>query len=401
MAKVHHFSFKTVIVAASLVGFVGFGFGFNYSRLATYANDHLFNKGANQQLPSTLDFSAVQAVYDALRQNYASSLNANQLIEGAKQGLVAAAGDPYTVYLDQAAAKALEADLNGTFSGIGAEIAIKNNQLVVQAPVPGTPAEKAGLMAGDAIIAIDGADTTNMSVEDAVAKIRGQAGTKVTLTIVRGNQPAKDYTMTRAVITVPAVNTSLKADHIGYIQLIRFDSQTDSELVKAAKDLKNQGATKFILDLRNNPGGLLDEAVSVSDEFLDVGKTIVQERRGDEVIQTFKSNSGGALLGSPLVVLINGGSASASEIVAGALKDNGVATLVGNKSFGKGSVQQIINLGSGTELKVTIALWYTPSGRNITKEGIEPDAKVSLSAADFNHNRDPQLAKAISILRAR
>ena len=280
---------------------------------------------------------------------------------------------------------------------------IKNGQLTVIAPIDGTPAAKAGIKAGDVITLINGQDTTNMNVDTAVSKIRGQAGTKVTLRIERsGEQEPINLTITRANITVPSVKWSMKNGDIGYINITQFGPDTADLTTKAAGELKAQGATKIILDLRNDPGGYLDAAVSVASQFLPAGKTVVSERKGPggkTVVDTLDSKDGGQLIGLPTVVLINSGSASASEIVSAALHDNNAAKLVGETSFGKGSVQEIENLAGGAELKVTVAHWYTPGGININKAGIKPDVAVGLSTDDFNAGRDPQLDKAISLLQ--
>lgn len=388
----------TVVTVGLLIGFVGFALGFNYPLL----RDKLYSRVYKPQegLPAQLDFSSVQDTYNALRKNYAGDIDAEKLIEGAKEGLVKAAGDPYTEYLSKDQAKEFNDSLSGSFSGIGAEIAIKNNRLIVVAPIDGSPAKSAGLQAGDYILKINSEDTTDMSIDEAVSKIRGASGSQVKLLTVRGNNEPKEVTITRANIEVPSVKYELKNGNIGYIQVSRFSDDTVAKVNEAAESLKAQGATKIILDLRNNPGGLLEAAVDLSDEFLGSGK-IVEERKDGTVLGSHSAKSGGELVGLPTVVLINEGSASASEIVAGALKDNKAAVVVGKKSFGKGSVQELVKLGNNGLLKATIALWYTPSGKNINKEGITPDVVVDLSQDDFNNNRDPQLNKAIEILSNR
>jgi carboxyl-terminal processing protease len=347
-----------------------------------------------------IDFSSVNQVYRLMQSNFDGKITDQTALDGAKAGMVAAGGDPYTVYLTSKEAKSLSDDLNGKLSGIGAEIGIKNNTLTIIAPIDDTPAAKAGLRAGDYISRINNEDTTNMSVDTAVSKIRGDAGTKVTLRILRtGEQDPINVTITRASITVPSVKSSLKNGNVAYINVTQFGPDTASLVDKAATDLKNQGATKVILDLRNDPGGYLDAGVSVASEFLDGGKTVVSERTGGKTVDTKYSSTGGKLIGMPTVVLINSGSASASEIVAGALHDNGVAKLEGETSFGKGSVQEIKNLPDGAQLKVTVAHWYTPKGINIGHAGIKPDAEVKLTSDDYNNSRDPQLDKALQMLQ--
>lgn len=391
------FTLSTLISVALIIGFAGFSLGFNYPQLENYWNARFDGKD-NNQLPPDLNYASVEEVYDLLKDTYAGGLEASKLLDGAKKGLIAAAGDPYTVYLTADEAKEFRQDLDGTFSGIGAEIAVKNGRLVVVAPLEGSPAKAAGLRSGDRILAIAGEDTTDMSVDEAVSKIRGEAGSKVKLNIASGNGSPKEVEITRSVIEVPALQAELKSKEIGYIELVRFGDDAAQQVAKAATDLKSKGAKKFILDLRNNPGGLLEAAVEVSDEFLDIGKVVVEERKDSEVIKTFRSTSGGAMVGLPVVVLINEGSASASEIVAGALMENQAATVIGETTFGKGSVQELVEADNGAYLKVTVARWYTPKGNNISEGGITPDIKVILSNIDFDASRDPQLARAIKFL---
>jgi carboxyl-terminal processing protease len=370
---------------------------------AFWAGDAFHGRFYNPFTPHSteqINFSSLNDLYVLMRNNFDGKLDKQAMLDGARAGLVAAGGDPYTVYLDAEDAQKLSNDLTGKLSGIGAEIGIKNAYVTVIAPVDGTPAQKAGLQPGDIIAKIDGQDTTGMSVDTAVSKIRGKKDTKVTLTLVRGAAaPAFDVTITRDNITVPSVKWSMKEPTIGYIQIARFGPDTAELTDKAAIDLKAQGAKKIILDLRNNGGGYLDAGVAVASEFLPEGKSVVEERTDGKTRDKMSSTGGGKLIGIPLVILVNGGSASASEIVAGALHDNGVAKLYGEKTFGKGSVQEIKKLPGGAELKVTIAHWYTPKGININKEGIKPDTEVKLTTEDYNASRDPQLDAALSALR--
>jgi carboxyl-terminal processing protease len=354
-----------------------------------------------QKPASKVDFSSLNSIYALMQRNFDGQINDQKALDGAKAGLVAAGGDPYTTYLDAKSAKELSDSLTGKLSGIGAEIGIKNNILTVIAPLSDSPAEKAGLMSGDLIAKINNEDTTDMPVSTAVSKIRGDAGTKVTLKLVRtGKADPFDVTITRADITVPSVKYSLKNGNIAYIDVSRFGPDTAELVDKAATELKAQGATRVILDMRNNPGGYLDAGVAVASQFLPAGQTVVSERTGGKTKGApMVAAKGGKLIGLPTVVLINAGSASASEIVAGALHDNKAAQLEGEKSFGKGSVQEIKNLPDGAQLKVTIAHWYTPGGININKEGIKPDIEVKMSSEDFNLSRDPQLDKALEMLK--
>lgn len=347
---------------------------------------------------SSLNFGDLNDTYDLLKSKYDGNVDSTKVIDSAKAGVVASAGDPYTTYLDAKAAKDLSDQLNGTLSGVGAEVGIKNNRLTVIAPVAGSPAEKAGLQPGDFIAGIDGKDTSSYTLDQAVTKIRGNKGTTVKITVVRGSSSPQDITITRDIITVPSVKSSMKDNHIGYINITEFGSDTSDKVVQAATQLKQQGAQKVVLDLRNDPGGYLDAAVTVASQFTPAGKTVVDERHHGVTQQKLQSQDGGQLVGLPVAVLINGGSASASEIVAGALRDDIGAKLIGEKSFGKGSVQEITKLSGGAEIKITVAHWFTPSGQGIDHQGITPTIEVKQSQDDTNAGRDPQLDRAIQEL---
>jgi carboxyl-terminal processing protease len=351
----------------------------------------------NQSLPNRLDYSSVDELYKALKDNFDGKLDSNKLVDGAKQGLVKAAGDPYTEYLNADDYKAFNSELTGSFTGIGAELSQgSQGNIVVVAPIAGFPAEKAGLKPKDVIAQIDGNSTVGLTVSQAVDKIRGPKGTQVKLTVIR-NGAQQEIIITRDDISVPSV-TSKVENGIGYLTISRFGDDTAGLTQKAAQDFKKQNVKGIVLDLRSNPGGLLDAAVSVSSLWLPQGKTILTERRDGVVTNTYTAQGGDILNGIPTTVLIDEGSASASEITAGALKDNGVATLVGQKSYGKGSVQQLVKLNGGGVLKVTVARWYTPNGINITKNGIKPDVAVSISAEDVKAGNDPQKAAAVKAL---
>jgi len=360
----------------------------------------LLGNGQNKGTPSSLDFSSVQQVYDQLRQKYDGKLDVQKLIDGAKKGMVAATGDPYTVYFTKDEAKQFFSDLNGKFSGIGAELDKKSDQqLIVVSTLDDSPARKAGLQAGDAIAKVNDEDTSGWSVDQAVSKIRGDKGTTVKLTIVRDSKQ-QEFSIVRDEITTPSVTWNEDTDNIGYMRIASFADDTASLTQKAAQEFKDKGVKAVVLDLRGDGGGYLTAAQAVASLWLPEGKTIVQERTDTGVVQQTLKASGNALLsGLPTTVLVDGGSASASEIVSGALHDNGVAKLVGVKTFGKGSVQDIVDLPGGAELKVTIAKWYTPNGKNINKEGIQPDVNVPISDDDLKNSRDPQKDKAFELVK--
>lgn len=348
----------------------------------------------NADLPDDLDYGTVEEVYDTLRGSYAGDLKEQDLIDGLKKGLAQASGDPYTIYLNEQEAREFDSDLNNEFIGIGAEIAIKNNQLQVVSPLPGTPAEKAGLRPGDFILKIGKEETIGMFVEQAVSKIRGAENSEVTLTLGRSGQ-IFEKKIQRAKIVVPNVEGKLLDSNIGYIKINTFGDKVVDELAPLVDDFDKRQVKGVILDMRGNGGGRLDMSIKVAGIWLD--NDIVLEERGSRN-QTLRSEGKGRLYGVPTIVLINKGSASASEIVAGALQDNGVATVLGETSFGKGSVQSLERLLGGGELKITVARWHTPKGKNIDKEGIKPDIEVKLTDKDFDNDRDPQLSRALQEL---
>jgi carboxyl-terminal processing protease len=360
--------------------------------------DLVFRKSVSKDLPANLNYSSVEELYDTLRRSFDGQLSEEELLDGLKQGLASATGDQYTEYLDAKEYEEFSNDLSGTFSGIGAELAKEENYIVIVSPLSGYPAEKAGLQPRDIITEINGESAYNLGVSEAVSKIRGPVNTKVKLKVVRNKSEELEFEITRAQINIASVESEVKEGNIGYIKVSRFAEDTVSLARKAALDLKQKNVKGIVLDLRGDPGGLLDASVDVSSLWLPRGKTVLEEKRDGVVIRTYTSKGNATLEGIPTVVLINEGSASASEIVAGALKDNGAATLIGEKTFGKGSVQSLEDLPGGGVLKVTIARWFTPNGKNIDKEGIEPDQKVELSTEDFKNKRDPQLDAALKFL---
>jgi carboxyl-terminal processing protease len=390
LAKIVFTIFAAVILFAAGVA-IGRGDVVHVNRLS-------FERGVNG--PSNeLNYSSVDQVYDLLQKDFDGNLNKSALLDGAKSGLVSAAGDPYTQYFSPKDAKEFNNQLSGTIVGIGAELGTDaDNNIVIVSPLSGYPAEKAGLKPKDIVAGIDGKATTGMSVDQVVKKIRGNENTKVTLTIVRGNGSPFNVDIVRQKITVPSVKWQVDGN-IGYLKISQFTDDTQNLAQKAVTEFQSKGVKGVVLDLRGDPGGYLNTAVSVSSLWLDQGKTVVQERRGSTVVDTQTANGQNPLKGLPTVVIIDGGSASASEITAGALKDNGVATLVGVKSFGKGSVQQVEHLLDGSEVKITIARWYRPNGKNIDKQGITPDAVVNINDDNIKAGQDPQKDKAYELLR--
>lgn len=350
---------------------------------------------------SSADFSVFWRAWDLIVEKYDGEVDFKKMIYGAIKGMSEALGDPYTVFMTPEESQALENELSGVIYGIGAEIGIKNDKLTVISPLSESPAEEAGLMPGDIIIKIDDEETTKMSVDEAVSKIRGKEGTNVVLTIARG-KTEKTYKIKRSKITIKSVNHEIIEENIGYIEITRFDEKTTTNLRKALDEFASKNIEKIILDLRGNPGGYLDQSISVSSEFLEKGVIVTEKKDVDTNGKRYeyKASGRGKMTDKKykIVVLVNEGSASAAEIVAGALKDHKRATIVGETTFGKGSVQEIENLSGGAKMRITVAHWYTPNGQNIAKSGIKPDIEAKLTEEDYDKGRDPQLKRAISIL---
>ncbi|MBI5221189.1 MAG: S41 family peptidase [Candidatus Magasanikbacteria bacterium] len=399
----------TAIMAIALFGLgVVAGQAMDSKRLISQAAENstfstsIINVDRNQNNSKQVDFQQFWQVWDKVKRKYAKQpVKDSDLFYGAMQGMVAGLGDPYTVYFPPKEAEDFNKSLDGKFSGIGAEIGVKNNQLLVIAPLPGTPAEKAGLLPGDKIYAIDKVVSISMDSNTAVEKIRGQEGTNVTLTIMRaGFSKPKDFVITRAQINVPSVMFLVKNKNVAYIRIMQFNQNTVPEFDKAIKQIQDKKLSKLIIDLRNDPGGYLDAAVSVASEWIPEGK-IVSEKFSNGDNNDHNTIGEHRLQDIKTVVLVNSGSASASEILAGALQDTKKATIVGEKSFGKGSVQDYETLSDGSALKVTVAEWYTPNGKNINQQGIEPEVTVKEEWAKEKVGEDVMLQKALSVFVAK
>ncbi len=384
------------VVAVTVVVF-GLGYGLGSGQFNQYLPSAL--KPVASGLPRRLNYDQVNVVYQSLIQNYDGQLTQTQLEDGLKHGLAEATKDPYTVFFTAAEAKNFNNELNNSFSGIGAQLGQDTDgNLEVIAPIAGLPADKAGIKAKDIVTNIDGVSTTGMSVDVAVTKIRGPKGTKVTLKVVRDRSEALSFTIVRDDITLPSVTTKTLDNNIGYVHITTFANDTTSLMQKAADQFKKDNVKGIVLDLRSNPGGLLDAAVHVSSLWLPQNQLVLQEKRGSTVIQSYQALGGNELNGIPTVILIDSGSASASEITTGALHDNGAAYVIGEKSYGKGVVQQLVNFNDGSQLKVTIASWFRPNGQNINHKGITPDKTVVISASDAKAGNDTQLQAAEAYL---
>ncbi len=387
---------KTALNVAILLAVFGVGVGYGSGRI-TWGPDSVYRKTVQTQ-NNSLSFDGIEQLYQLLRQSFDGQLDNAKLEDGMKAGLVRAAGDPYTEYLNAEENKEFNEQLSGSFEGIGAELTKDNDAIVIVSPIAGYPAEKAGMKPKDIISKINGESALDITTSEAVKRIRGPKGTAVKLEVVRDGK-VLNFEVQRTQISIPSVKYEVTADNIGVITVSRFGEDTNQLMVKAANDLKSKNVKGIVLDLRGNPGGLLDSAVAMSSLWLPREQTILEEKRNDQLIRTFRANGNSILLGVPTVVLINEGSASASEIAAGALRDNGVATIIGQKSYGKGSVQELRSLSNGGVLKVTIARWFTPKGVNIDKEGIKPDQVVELKDADVQAKNDTQKNAALQKLK--
>jgi carboxyl-terminal processing protease len=328
------------------------------------------------------DLKVFTDVIGLIQKDYVEETKSKDLVYGAIKGMLETL-DPHSAFMPPNMYKEMQEETRGRFEGLGIEITVKDGVLTVVSPIEGTPAYRAGVLAGDQIIKIDGEPTKNLTLVDSVKRLRGPRGTKVTITIMReGLTKPKDFTLVRDVIPVRSVRYELLERNYGYIRLSQFQEKTDSEFEKAMKALEEEskGTLKgLVLDLRNNPGGLLDQAVKIADRFIESGLIVSVEGRKEDQKMKFYAHPDGNFSRYPLVVLVNGGSASGAEIVAGALQDHGRGILVGTQTFGKGSVQTIIPLKDGSGLRLTTARYYTPNGRSIQAKGIVPDIIVKLS----------------------
>ena len=353
--------------------------------------------------PQEIDFSLFWEAYHKLQEKFVDKekFDLQKMIYGAISGMVKSLEDPYTIFLPPEETKRFIEDVKGTFEGVGMEIGIRKGQLQVIAPLEGTPAQKAGLRAGDKILKIDDKSTIDITIEEAVNLIRGPKGTEVTLTIFReGWEEVKEFKIVRALIEIPSLKWEIKDNQIVYLKLYQFSEKASRDFSRVAWEILNSPAKKIILDLRNNPGGYLEVAQDIAGWFLEKGQIVTIEDFGEgKEKKKYLSQGPSRLLEYPLVILVNQGSASGSEILAGALRDNRGIILIGEKTFGKGSVQELEKLREGSSLKITIAKWLTPKGKLITDIGLEPDIKVQMTDEDYELGRDPQLDKALEVIK--
>ncbi len=394
-----------VVVAGSFA--VGSRYGASSIGSSAYATSAYQNASGT---PSNVDFSEFWQAWNILNQDYVPTHSTTtptdqEKVYGAIAGLAASYGDPYTTFFPPAENQDFQTQISGTLDGIGLEVGEKDGTLVVIAPLKGSPAAKAGLKSGDMILKINNTDTSTISIDAAVSMIRGKKGTSVELTLLgAADKTPRVVTITREEINIPTIDTTKRSDGIFVISLYGFTADSAQLFRGALEQFAVSGDSKLILDLRGNPGGYLDAAVDMASWFLPSKDIIVKEdSEGHGQDQTYMSKGYDVFDKSKnpnfqMMILVDGGSASASEILSGALQQNGVAKLVGTKTFGKGSVQELINITPDTSLKVTVARWLTPNGTSISQKGIQPDVEVDLTDADATAGNDTQMAKAVELL---
>ncbi len=363
----------------------------------TVTNQGLVDKSYSATAP---DFQLFWDVWESIKEEYVNQpVNEADLFYGAMRGMVAAVDDNYSEFFNPKLAEQFSAELSGSFSGIGVEVGVKNDFLVVITPLNDSPGQQAGLKSGDRIIAIDGADTYSMSLDQAVSNIRGKEGTQVTLLIVSGDNDPREVVITRQTIEHTGLRWEILDGGIAHLKMSAFDEETEDLLNKFIREVEADGNINgIVLDLRNNPGGFLDMAIEVASEWVEQG-VILRERDNSNEEQLHHARGRARLSEIPTIVLVNEGSASASEIVAGALQDYKIARLIGMTTFGKGSVQKYETLEDGSAYRLTVAKWFTPLERAINEVGVVPDIEIDLTEEDFNNDLDPQLDAALKLLR--
>lgn len=360
-------------------------------------------KNIEPEIPNKADFSVFWQAWEVLNDLYLKNgqVEPQEKVYGAISGLVDSLDDPNSVFFKPKDSQKFEEDIKGNFGGIGAEIGIRKKQLTIIAPLKGTPALKAGLKPGDKILEVNSTSTEDLTVNESVQLIRGPVGTTVTLKILRDDwEKPRDFKIVRSTIIVPTLDFEMRDGGIAYIQLHSFNANSNNLFYQSVQEAMGKGSRGMILDLRNDPGGYLQVAIDLAGWFLPRESVVVSEvSKGDER-RDFRTSGNGILKDFPVVVLVNAGSASASEILAGALRDHRKAPLIGEKTFGKGTVQQVEYLKDGSSIKVTTANWVLPSGKIIEGEGLEPDFKVEMKDEDIEDEKDPQLDKAIEVLKS-
>lgn len=384
-----------------------FALGISYERFTggggNFRGDQTTVPGGNEELRN-VDLTPFWTVWNLLDEKHVAPEKATpqERVWGATEGLARSFKDPYTVFFPPRAAEFFASEVRGNFSGIGVEIGVRDQMLTVIAPLKGTPAERSGIRAGDTIIAIEATSTAELSLDEAISFIRGEAGSSVKLTIMReGAREPIEVSVTRAVIDIPTIETERREGGVFVIKLYNFNAQSTVLFRKALREFLEAGNDKLVLDLRNNPGGYLEAAIDIASWFLPAGTPVVRERFGSGKEEEVYRSKGYAVVDDSkrFIILINRGSASAAEILAAALRDHDAARLLGEKSFGKGSVQEFLSVTPDTAVKITVAEWLTPKGEQISGQGLEPDIVVSLTEKDIESEKDPQMDEALRILR--
>lgn len=388
---------KFVAIILILIGVYCIGYGIGHNNLNLEKGYKVKITDIDKGKPKDVDFSYFWEAWNIVKTKFFDKkLNYQKMVYGAIDGMLQALGDPYTTYMNPDEAKIFNEDMNGSFGGIGVELTVKEGILVVISPLDDSPAQKAGMRPRDVILKIDGVDVSKYTYSEAINKIRGEKGTNINLTVLHyDDKKTEDITVTRDVIKNDSVKWEIKNDDIMYVRIAQFGDDTFDLLNKVADEVQSKNVSKMIVDVRDDPGGYLAKAIDVSSLFLPEGSVVVQEedRNGDK--EQMKTTRLPRFKDIKLAVLINEGSASASEIFAGAMQDHKKGTIIGVKSFGKGSVQTLEKLGDNSQVKMTIAKWLTPEGRAIDKEGIKPDIEVTMTKEDIENKNDLQLQRAI------
>lgn len=402
-AKKHSTALASGFIAVLLAFSIGFDQG--KSRAISSA-EAVYLSNATSSKPEAVDFAPFWKAWTIVKDDFVTTstttkpITDQSMVWGAISGMVASLGDPYTVFLPPKEATQFASDIKGSFSGVGMEVGQRDGVFTIIAPLKGSPAEAAGLRAGDNILKIDDKDTTNLSTDEAVALIRGEVGTTVTFLVSRAGKTPFEIKVVRQIITVPTIDIKSLGDSTFYIALYSFTENSPNLFRNALRKFIESGDTKLILDLRGNPGGYLEAALDMASWFLPSGEVVIREDYGGNKKETLYRSKGYNIFTDKLkmAILVDNGSASASEILAGALSEYGKATLIGEKTFGKGSVQELVPVTSDTSLKITIARWLTPHGNSISKLGITPAIVIKRTEADFKAGRDPQLERAKEFL---
>lgn len=391
---------NSAFIIVLIIAVASYALGFNLGKKGFIFQPKEFKVVNQKDTPKNVDYQLLWDAISTVNEKYIEKpVNPQKTLYGAVRGAVSAAGDPYTDFFEPTQLQSFKSDLKGSFGGIGAEVGKKNGQIVIVAPLDDSPAKKAGLLAQDIIVQVNGKSAQDWSVEQAVSEIRGEKGTTVILSIYReGKTKPFDVSIVRDNIVIKSVKWQVKEINnkkIGIISLSRFGEDTLNLFNKAVDDFINKSISSLVLDLRNNPGGYLQTSVDIASAWVPKGKVVVTEAKSQGMPEVFNAEGGNRLSKMRTIVLINGGSASAAEILAGALQDYKIAKLVGEKSFGKGSVQELIELKQGGAVKVTVAKWITPSGKNLNKDGLVPDIELKLTEENTKDGKDPQMEKAL------